>query len=144
MRDYTEATRTAARSRGYADTAADAATEYLSRRDRGTNPPGRFDSAGRFTAAERTDTVCGVRTPSRAYPYPELTAARTAKHCAEVYQVERLAVIRIARALESAAVAGKLQPGKDVSAHARQGNARAIAERLTLAAKAPVKKRKAR
>lgn len=143
MRDYTEATRTAARSRGYPDTAADAAIEFINRRDRITNPPGRFDNAGRFTAAERTDSVCGVRTPSRAYPYPELNAARTAKHCAEVYRVERLAVIRIARALESAAADGKLQPGKDVSAHARQRNASAIAARLTLAAKASVQKRNA-
>lgn len=88
-----------AREAGYPPAAIEAAIEHHARRTRLKHPPGRFDKAGRFHAEERTEKVSAVRSPSRAWPLSEQKAARTAEHCAEVYDVEPLYVKRIAKAL---------------------------------------------
>lgn len=78
-----------------------AALRYSDRKARRENPPGEFDRAGRFYADERTDAVLSCRSPSRAYPYPEMTAARTAAHCAELHDAGDVThVRRIALAYE--------------------------------------------
>lgn len=62
------------------------------------NPAGEFDKVGRFYPDDRTVAVRAVRAPSKAYPYSEMNAARTAPHCAEVCGVNdaagSLAIIR--------------------------------------------------
>lgn len=89
-----------AKSQGYTASEMAAGKEFYARKNRFDNPPGDFDRAGRFTAAERTEAVMTARTPSRAWPYSEMAAARTAAHCAELFDVEALAVKRIAKVLE--------------------------------------------
>jgi hypothetical protein len=56
--------------------------EYTLRRDRLTNPSGRFDHAGRWypSVAERCACCASVRSPSHAYPYSLMTHCRTLKH----------------------------------------------------------------
>jgi len=46
-------------------------------KDRTLHPSGTFDSAGRWYSDHEEMTSC--RTPSRAYPYSEMTHCRTAK-----------------------------------------------------------------
>lgn len=77
-----------------------AAAEYVRRRDRLSNPPGRFDRAGRFYAEERTRSVLTCRAPSRKWPWPEMKAARTAAHCAEIFGVNALHVKRAAKTID--------------------------------------------
>lgn len=78
-----------------------AALRYSDRKSRREHPPGHFDRAGRFYADERTESVLSCRSPSRAYPYPEMTAARTAAHCAELHDADNVThVRRIATAFE--------------------------------------------
>lgn len=73
---------------------------FSSRKARRSNPPGKFDSAGRFYASEKTESVKSCRTPSRAFPHSEMKTARTANHCAEVcnnalpINVKRIAKLR--------------------------------------------------
>lgn len=104
----------AALAAGYTQAETKAGLEFSARKARRTNPPGQFDSAGRFFAQERTNAVLTCRAPSRMWKFPEMNAARTAAHCAEVYGAkELLAVRRIARlrdALES-------KKGLDLTAH---------------------------
>lgn len=88
-----------ARRNGYSTADINAGTEFFRRKSRMTNPPGEFDRKGRFTAAERTEAVRGCRTPSAAWPFPEMKAARTANHCAEIFDAKALHVKRIAKAL---------------------------------------------
>ena len=73
------------------DSCVAAAIEYMRRKDRKTHPPGTFDSVGRFYADERTKAVLSCRSPSRAWPFPEMKAARTVAHVAEVFEVEDFA-----------------------------------------------------
>lgn len=86
---------------GYTEADFRAGLEFYKRKNRLSNPPGQFDSAKRFWASEETYVVCGARTPSRAYPFSQMTAARTAKHCAAVFDSEDLHVKRIAKAIET-------------------------------------------
>ncbi len=65
-----------------------AAFEYIDRKERRTDPPGEFDHRGCFFAAERTIAVRFCRAPSARWPYPQLLAARTADHCAELFEVD--------------------------------------------------------
>ncbi|KEO53437.1 hypothetical protein [Thioclava pacifica] len=65
-----------------------AAFEYIDRKERRTHPPGEFDHRGRFFAAERTLAVRFCRAPSARWPFPQMRAARTADHCAELFDVE--------------------------------------------------------
>lgn len=88
---------------GYSEAEIKAGTEFYLRKSRNTNPPGEFDRAGRFYAEERTDAVKSCRSPSRTYPWPEMHAARTAAHCAEVFGVPEeklIAVRRFAKAVD--------------------------------------------
>lgn len=101
MEDAIPFTANIAAQKGYTTRELEAAQEYLSRRDRRKNPPGSFDKAGRFYAAERTTRVEKVRSPSRFYPYSEMTAARSADHVAEVFDVRPIAVKRLAKAIEA-------------------------------------------
>ncbi|SFQ13767.1 hypothetical protein [Tranquillimonas alkanivorans] len=97
---FSETVKQIARGNGYSDADIDGGMMFYARKNRLSNPPGEFDKAGRFDAAERTEAVKSVRAPSRAYPYPEMTAARTANHCAEVSGGVPLHVKRIAKARE--------------------------------------------
>jgi hypothetical protein len=93
-------TRRVAKTQGYTAAEIEAGVQFFKRKERLSHPDGSFDNAGRFEAAERTDAVQSARTPSRAFPYSEMDAARTAKHCAELFDVDPLAVKRIARVLD--------------------------------------------
>jgi len=75
--------------------------EFADRKSRRVNPPGNWDSAGRFYAEERSSSVENCSAPSRNFPYSEMKTARTAAHCAEIAEVESVThVSRIALALE--------------------------------------------
>jgi hypothetical protein len=112
---------------GYTLNDINAGIAFVRRRDRIEHPPGHFDRAGRFYASERTKSVRFCRAPSRRWPYPEMHAARTAAHCAEVFGArEVLAVRRVARALDLAAAGASdaalivaLAPVGTASAHVR-------------------------
>lgn len=83
---------------GYSTEEIQAGLEFAARKARRNHPPGNFDRAKRFYAEERTEAVCTCRDPSRTHPYPEMGAARTAAHCAEVFGAqELLAVKRVAK-----------------------------------------------
>ena len=101
MTDMTTKVKRIAKKAGYSKADIAAGIEFYNRKNRLTNPPGSFDKAGRFHADERTATVARVRGPSRAYPYSEMKAARTADHCAELFGATPLHVKRICKALES-------------------------------------------
>ena len=108
----TALTTAAAVAAGYSDADLKAGIEHYMRKHRLSHPPGAFDRAGRFTAHERTSWVTRCRQPSRAHRYPQMKAARTARHCAERHDANPLHVGRIARSLEIEAVT-------PVSAHER-------------------------
>ena len=120
---------TIAASVGYTVEELRAGVAFSDRKARRCNPPGEFDKAGRYYAEERTDAVQTCRSPSRAFPYPEMAAARTAAQCSQVFEAQSLlAVKRVAKALDalegvpagsahemvvaSAAVVGILKPVK--------------------------------
>lgn len=94
-------TRGVAEANGYKHEEVEAGIEYMKRKWRLAHPPGEFDSSGLFRAAERTARVAAVRSPSRRFPYPEMNAARTVAHVAEVWGVDPFPVRRIGKALES-------------------------------------------
>lgn len=93
----------AAEAEGVEPNVIRAGRDFYNRKNRKANPPGEFDNAGRFNAGERTESVRNARRPSRAWPYSEMNAARTAAHCGEVHGVapeHMLFVKRIALAAE--------------------------------------------
>lgn len=101
--------KTTALSLAYSSPEIAAAMEFHLRKTRRSNPPGTWDNAGRFYAAERTDAVEMCRAPSRAYPYSQMTAARTAAHCAEIQGADCVTYVRrIALAI------GRLEKGESV------------------------------
>ena len=53
-------------------------------RDREVDPSGGFDKSGRFWA--KNDHLISCRTPSRAYPYSQMTACRTKKYVTKALQ----------------------------------------------------------
>lgn len=58
---------------------------YLARRNRLTNPAGKFDRKGRWYPDEATEGgTPTVRFPSAAWPYSYMTACRTKKWCAQL------------------------------------------------------------
>jgi len=59
-------------------TKTDIKSVHIMLKDRKINPSGTFDGGGRFYAAN--DDLISVRAPSRAYPYPQMTACRTLKY----------------------------------------------------------------
>lgn len=100
---------TTAISLAYSSREITAAMEFHLRKTRRSDPPGTWDNAGRFYAAERTDAVEMCRAPSRAYPYSQMTAARTAAHCAETQGADCVTYVRrIALAI------GRLEKGESV------------------------------
>ena len=101
MTDLTSRVKRAAKKAGYSKADILAGIDYYERKNRITDPEGFFDKAGRFYAKERTQKVLLAREPSRAFPYSEMKAARTADHCAELYGATPLYVKRICKALES-------------------------------------------
>ncbi|MFQ3251748.1 MAG: hypothetical protein ACI9U6_000022 [Loktanella salsilacus] len=101
MIDITSRVKRAAKKAGYSKADILAGIDYYERKNRITNPKGFFDKAGRFYAKERTQKVLLAREPSRAFPYSEMKAARTADHCAELYGATPLYVKRICKAFES-------------------------------------------
>ena len=98
--------REAAAAAGVAENVIRAGVMFYNRKNRLTNPPGDFDKRGRFYADERTRAVRQCRSPSAAWPYSQMTAARTAQQCAQVCGVSEddlLTVRRIARFIETQA-----------------------------------------
>lgn len=88
--------------RGYTQNAVNAALEYVARQRRKSHPQGSFDSAGRWYPSGRDEFVMAPgRVPSRAYPLSFNKACRSADHVARLFEVDGLAVKRIARALKS-------------------------------------------
>ena len=77
-----------------------AADEFVARRNRVRHPPGKFDNAKRFYAAERTQATKNCRPPSQKWPFSQLRAARSAKHVAEVFSVNALYVKRAAKMID--------------------------------------------
>ncbi|HFD31318.1 MAG TPA: hypothetical protein ENJ28_01200 [Gammaproteobacteria bacterium] len=51
---------------------------YEMLKNREIHPTGKFDNAGRWYAAN--DDLISVRSPSRAWPYSQMTACRTRKY----------------------------------------------------------------
>ena len=78
----------------YSESEIAAGIEFSDRKARRAHPPGNWDNAKRFFAAERTQAVTLSRSPSRAWPFSEMNAARTAAHCAEVYRANCLTHVR--------------------------------------------------
>ncbi|SHF82934.1 hypothetical protein SAMN05444339_1157 [Loktanella atrilutea] len=101
MTDMTATIKRIAKKAGYSKADIAAGIAFHDRKNRLANPPGSFDKAGRFHADERTESVVHARRPSRAYPYSEMKAARTADHCAELFGATPLHAKRICKALES-------------------------------------------
>lgn len=67
-----------------------AAREYISRRDRITNPDGKFDKQGRFYPSDNERCSCCnvVRSPSKRFPYSYMVHCRTITHIAKLYEVD--------------------------------------------------------
>lgn len=81
------------------DTNLQAGAEYFLRKHRYSNPSGQFDSAGRFYISEQLQS--SVREPSRNFPYSQMAAGRTLKHCVHLLAAsDSRAARRAAKALE--------------------------------------------
>ena len=62
-----------------------ASIEYRKLKSRVAHPGGSFDHARRFTLSPRFACCCGIRAPSRNFPYSEMTHARSALHIAHAH-----------------------------------------------------------
>lgn len=63
---------------------------FWARKTRVANPVGKFDSAKRWIPSAEEDGdnfTAGIRTPSRAWPFSYMVAARTRKHIAALAAV---------------------------------------------------------
>ena len=82
-----------------------AAETFLARQARSQHPAGNFDNAGRWSAtgSERQACCNAVRSPSRAFPYSEMTHCRTAKHIAHLTGQDEHAIVKAAHEIERAA-----------------------------------------
>lgn len=63
---------------------------YEARRDRWVHPEGTFDGAGRWYPSDTEDAdgfTSSIRSPSRAWPYSYMVAARTKKHVTALIQI---------------------------------------------------------
>ena len=65
-----------------------AALEYNALKNRKVNPAGEFDNGGRFHLGRKCDCCRSIRTPSRAYPYSEMTHGRSSVRVANIHGVE--------------------------------------------------------
>jgi hypothetical protein len=90
---------------GYSNEDLAAARAYVARRDRTAHPAGHFDKARRFclNGSERGACCAAIREPSRAFPYSEMTHARSAEHVASLHGVEALSVKRLAKLIDHVA-----------------------------------------
>lgn len=59
-----------------------AADEYIKLRDRVAHPVGEFDKQGRFSLTTRCECCVGIRSPSKRYPYSQMTHGRSFVHVA--------------------------------------------------------------
>jgi hypothetical protein len=85
-------------------------TVYVARRDRVAHPEGNFDRQGRWypDALEDADGFTrGIRSPSCAWPYSYMLAARTRKHIKALAELQPEYVLRLAR--EIAALSDQTQ-----------------------------------
>jgi len=62
----------------------EAGVEFWKLKERYINPSGKFDHAHRFYLSSQY-SCCRVRSPSRKYPYSQMTHGRTAEHVARSY-----------------------------------------------------------
>lgn len=95
---------------GYLPNEIGAGIDFADRKSRRSDPPGRWDNAGRFYARERTASVKTCRAPSRRFPYSQMKAARTAAHCAEITEASSVTHVRrialaVDRSIEGASTA---------------------------------------
>ena len=86
---------------GYTPAEYEAAARYLRRKNREESPAGKSDQAKRFWLAEKL-SCCGVRTPSRAHPFSQLSHGRTIVHVANLEGADLKAVRRLVRLIEAA------------------------------------------
>ncbi|MEQ9797360.1 hypothetical protein [Parvibaculum sp.] len=86
---------------GYTPAEYEAAARYIRRKNREEWPDGNFDKAKRFSLAEHL-SCCRVRTPSRAYPFSELSHGRTMVHVANLEGADLKAVRRLVRLIGAA------------------------------------------
>ncbi len=77
-----------------------AAQRYIKLQNRVIHPEGTFDNAKRFNLAERHACCCGIRRPSRAYPFSEMVHARGAEHVACETGVDVSALRKVANFLK--------------------------------------------
>ncbi len=61
--------------------------EYNLLQTRRIHPQGEFDKAGRFYLDIRPN--CDIRSPSRGYPYPEMTHGRTLDYVCQINEIEK-------------------------------------------------------
>lgn len=67
----------------------DCAKEYISRQERLSHPVGVFDNAKRFSLIDKFPCCEDIRSPSRRFPYPEMTHGRSLQHVAHEFGVEQ-------------------------------------------------------
>jgi hypothetical protein len=80
--------------------AAQAAAEYVRRRQRQSHPVGRCDRGGRWwpdPVVEWRECCERIRRPSRAWPWSLMTHCRTLQHVAALYEVPHDLVRRVMR-----------------------------------------------
>lgn len=65
-----------------------AAIRYTELKERHRHPQGRFDNAGRWYPKEQFSCCCGLRSPTKSYPYSLMIHCRTLKHICNEFNVE--------------------------------------------------------
>lgn len=81
-----------------------AAQEFIKLQNREIHPAGEFDNKKRFYLAETHDCCSGIRTPSAAWPFSQMTHGRTAEHVAHAHGVDASHVRRVAKILKKQSV----------------------------------------
>ena len=69
------------------NTIADAVRVYLDRQSRVQHPDGRFDGGRWFPSDIESQSCCGVRSPSRSWPWSLMLHCRTLRHVARLCDV---------------------------------------------------------
>jgi len=77
----------------------EALIEYLNRRDRTSEPQGKYDRGGRWYPddEERRECCRTIREPSCNWPYSLLVHCRSLRHVAHLYGVDESELRRLAR-----------------------------------------------
>ena len=77
----------------------EAGAEYYRRQVRQSHPDCDFDDAGRAYLSKARDEYCdfcdNIRSPSRRFPYSEMTHGRSAVHVASLYDADEVIVRKI-------------------------------------------------